>query len=586
MPPTKTGKPVTVLFKEYTTKPLNLFSLIEKITDEEINLLTELDYLNRELMYNNNQCLFCKAHLSSRARLRDHYKKYHTDKQVECSKCSEKFFNNAFLYYHIINDHLLYPTEGKKLTGVCFICKTNKPITSKDRITRHYKEQHFAKKKLICDECVKTKGHSATFMNESNLKEHMKLHEETQKILYCPFIKKGQKCQKYEGSPYSKTYDLHMLKVHMVINPKRTLYKCDDCSFMHYDSNKYDVHYKRMHTDELVYFCKDKKCKADKKGFRSMEQFIQHNIEYHNFVRKLFYCEHSDCAELDGFTTKQSLQRHMKSEHPTGYETWKYNCELKLDNGDTCTYHTDRKQHINIHLQYTHDVGGNFCDFCLEEHYSSYPYTDVKGKHNICKKCYHKITGFGSRHEDIMSTYLDTKPIKKYLVGSNDALKMIKALKHTCTSSTYRPDKMYIVGDMAIIVECDERSHSGSVSYQCDEKRISDISSELKDYKLVVLRWNPDSYKPHTGYTKYSSAKRLEILCDMIEKVIRNPPMQFISIHYMFYNRESQLIARHYPISFIDDVKDFDNCYKASIGFKPIMDVDKPKKVKLRIKKK
>jgi hypothetical protein len=99
--------------------------------------------------------------------------------------------------------------------------------------------------------------------------------------------------------------------------------------------------------------------------------------------------------------------------------------------------------------------------------------------------------------------------------------------------------------DIALWIECDENQHT-SVSYMCDEKRISDCYDEFDGKQLIVIRWNPDKYIPDEG-TKLNFGKRLTLLKEQILKVIKSPPDNKIFIYYMFYDDDNPLLSKNLP---------------------------------------
>ena len=160
---------------------------------------------------------------------------------------------------------------------------------------------------------------------------------------------------------------------------------------------------------------------------------------------------------------------------------------------DECDFKCKNNSHLKEHKEFVHDIGKHKCDFCLNHRNSHIEYEDSnKVKSSICRKCYQKVTGKKSRAEKIWSDYLDEHFGTEYLLGSDKSLKSMGG----CTLK--RPDKLYASPDTIFLCECDEHQHLyENGTYQCDEKRITDIyNTNFVTKQMIVIRWNPDSYKP------------------------------------------------------------------------------------------
>lgn len=58
--------------------------------------------------------------------------------------------------------------------------------------------------------------------------------------------------------------------------------------------------------------------------------------------------------------------------------------------------------------------------------------------------------------------------------------------------SKRRPDLLLDLGYQIIIIEIDENQHIG---YSCENKRLMEISQDLRHRPIVFIRFNPDDYK-------------------------------------------------------------------------------------------
>ena len=108
-----------------------------------------------------------------------------------------------------------------------------------------------------------------------------------------------------------------------------------------------------------------------------------------------------------------------------------------------------------------------------------------------------------------------------------------------------------------IQIEIDEHQHGWkSGSYDCDEKRISDIYDEFGDNvpdHYVVIRLNPDGYSNKSSDRNAVFKKRLKHLLYIIEQVRKTPPPNRISIIYMYYDTDNHRLAKNIPKYLVDD---------------------------------
>jgi hypothetical protein len=136
--------------------------------------------------------------------------------------------------------------------------------------------------------------------------------------------------------------------------------------------------------------------------------------------------------------------------------------------------------------------------------------------------------------------------------GTNYLISSDKALSTIGGCGKYRPDKLYTGLGVALIVEFDEHQHTG-FNYSCDERRISEIFDDLGTdmTSLRVIRFNPDSYKG----PRVELADRYRACITLMKRLMVTPPSdQPITIHYLYYNKDSETICKNMPVSFEDGI--------------------------------
>lgn len=262
---------------------------------------------------------------------------------------------------------------------------------------------------------------------------------------------------------------------------------------------------------------------------------------------KTFECEEENCKYK--CKSNNHLKRHLWLVHDIGdgkrFPCKEENCEFK------CKSNSDLKRHLsNIH-----DIGDEQCDICIKNVFKLTKYFDSKTKtnQNICRKCYNKVTGKNTRIEKDWSDYTDKHLGIEYLLGSD------KSLKYLGGCQLYRPDKLYVGLHMVEVDECDEHQHISLNDYSCDEKRLSDIYEEngICGKTMVVIRWNPDTYKVSDGNKRKTRKERLEMFVKLKKHLRKNTPDEKIHIYYMFYDIDNPLISKNIPNTMIYEESDF-----------------------------
>lgn len=210
----------------------------------------------------------------------------------------------------------------------------------------------------------------------------------------------------------------------------------------------------------------------------------------------------------------------------------------------SCNYQSKRKGDLKKHLEHIHDIGSHFCDFCKQQRNSHIPYE----KYYICKNCYNKVTGKNSRIEKVWSDYID-KHLGTEFLSSND-----KSLKSQGGCSLKRPDKLYIGLDRVEVDECDENQHKyNNGSYKCEEDRLMEIYDEsgVMGKQMIVIRWNPHSYKHPNGKKCKTQKERLKQFLELKQSLRKNPPEDKIHVYYMFYDQDNEHIVKNLPYTMI-----------------------------------
>ena len=356
----------------------------------------------------------------------------------------------------------------------------------------------------------------------TNLKTHnARKHGIITTLYYC----------KYDDCNYIFK-DKSILIRHKSFKHEEKTYTCGECSqIIKGDKSNLKRHIKDQHTSNF----KKHICKYCKHIFKNKSNLDEHLSNIHDIGVIWYSCTESDCNFKS--KSKSTITKHLNNTHELNV-TW-HECQE-----NECNYQSKQKHHLRRHLEQMHDIGDYRCDFCFQNRNSHIPYKE----HCICRDCFNKITGKHSRIEYIWSDYVDQELGIEYLLSSD------KSLKSQGGCSLRRPDKLYVGVDRVEIDECDEYQHSyNNGNYSCEEERLMEIydEPEIIGKQMIVIRWNPHSYKKTDTKLYKSLDDRLKQFVDLKRKLRKNPPKDKIHVYYMFYDLNNPHVVKNIPHTMI-----------------------------------
>lgn len=464
--------------------------------------------------------------------------------------CESKFKRKQQLDVHKVNAHNIgvkwFPCDFKDSEGnVCA-----EKFKSNNTLKRHYTNMHDVNRELFSCDFKDAEGIQCDYKTKLhyNLKDHKANSHDIDVVWhYC-----DQKNDKDENCDYKCKTSTH-LREHKAVKHEIKLkeYFCDQkdiknvnemCKFKARSAKDVKRHKMRIHKIDPVYKYCEEKINGEKCDYKYLvsSQLKQHILHIHTKATDIpyFNCDDEKCDYKA--KTKDALKKHFNRNHNPDVK-W-ISCDQK-----DCKSKFIANAELKNHLESIHDIGDHKCELCIKNHNSQIKWKDplTKKELKICKACFKKATGANSRKELVMSEYLDTmEQIRPFLVGSDVSFKSIGGC------SLKRPDKLYMSPDLVLWIECDEFQHKHTnAEYTCDEKRISDSYDEFSGKKLVVIRWNPDSYKSDTAKVLFKD--RLKSLKDLVLSIIETPPTELIYIYYMYYDIDNDLISRNIPYKLI-----------------------------------
>jgi hypothetical protein len=316
-------------------------------------------------------------------------------------------------------------------------------------------------------------------------------------------------------------------------NNTKTLHRCPDCNYVtsHNTHLKYHL---RIHSNDRPFHCN----LCDLK-FTVKSTLTRHIKDVH-LKEKKFQCELCEFS----CSRKGDLDAHIRGAH-SGIKP--FLCGL-------CSFKSVKSSNLLRHRRNVHDIGDIQCQLCQYKVASIQNYS-VVGEIDlqICRSCYKKNTGYGSRIE---------KHVIEYVQKSLPNLKMTSQNQRLIdTEGRYRPDVFWSLPNVSLFLEVDEHQHTRGVDYKCDERRMGAIQAARPLIPAVFIRFNTDSYKTTDGSQPLLLEHRLIRLADQIKEVVTafekddSLPSYLqvktagLIVLYMYYTRENKVCVRSPEVS-------------------------------------
>ncbi|KAL3274538.1 hypothetical protein HHI36_015920 [Cryptolaemus montrouzieri] len=344
----------------------------------------------------DHTCKICTKYCSTPEELKKHISKLHSKKRqkVNCQLCGKVFKTEQLLSCHLkVHTELKFPCEFcqriypslyrlKKHVGRAHIpnvCECKKVFYDRAEFTKHNKEFHKTEDSTVCKYCNKEfdkvknlaehvrlqhKGNGKVnkcsicekeFINQSLLRNHIKIHEKSFK---CEF------CDKIFGSRYN-------LQIHLVVHTKERKHKCEICG-NHYGTKTALKNHQYVHSEERNYTCP-----ICSKKFKSNHRLYAHKFSHE--TEKKYECEICHAR----FTVKQYLNFHMKK-HSDVKPFECQPCQRRFKHKRSYDKHCLLERHYKALKTWQSQFR---CDHCDEELYSEEALIQhVADEHDILKQ--------------------------------------------------------------------------------------------------------------------------------------------------------------------------------------------------------
>lgn len=196
------------------------------------------------------------------------------------------------------------------------------------------------------------------------------------------------------------------------------------------------------------------------------------------------------------------------------------------------------------------DVKNKSCEVCNV--------ISVRGK-KVCNRC-NPTKKRGEKEKEVFIHLLKKYGTDFTVINDRQNSDII-----ACSGRKYKPDILMDCGLFFIDVEIDEYQHnhesyhSDDTAYfnYCEDIRMINIAQSLtvsyEGLPTVFIRYNPDRFKKDGETIRFYRKKRLEKLDGLIEKLLKIPPKNPITVYKMFYDiseGENQYI-NEYKIPYI-----------------------------------
>ena len=243
--------------------------------------------------------------------------------------------------------------------------------------------------------------------------------------------------------------------------------------------------------------------RGDKTGTYCATCYHKH-YSHLDLVRCRNPCQFEGCKETD---VKFGYMPGNKRTHCITHKGDRVNVSEKLKTKDTKEMDTE-----------TAEIVKKKCNIC-----------DLSNTDYTCKSCSKELNS--RRPEDIVKNHL-IKTIRMPF-ASHD-----KIIDAVCTSE--RPDFYYDCGTHSVIIEVDEKQHRDK-KYKCECTRMSRLYSTIGMKEMVLIRFNPHSFKVEGEKQTVGPEERLKVLSDMVTKSIeRKPPSNLFMIQLFYDGRDVQ----------------------------------------------
>lgn len=308
--------------------------------------------------------------------------------------------------------------------------------------------------------------------------------------------------------------------------------KQPNCNYKAKRTSDINKHLINKHSIGVIWkYCTEPNC--DYKA-KHNQQLKEHKAYKHSIGVNWVYCDQPKC-DYKG-KKKNDVKLHKLYVHSIGVK-W-----IECKEPD-CEYKGKKQGDIKQHLSHFHDIGDKQCQFCVKNVFNLTTYHDPKTQKTceICRKCYRKCTGYKTRVEQEMVEYLSANELIKPYIVSKD--KIIRGEK---CNTRRRPDlHISSTNKLHLISECDEYGHDGYIK-SCEQGRIDEILDELPEGRVIIIRWNPDSFKIKGKRVQVSRKIRLKKLADLIIKLSAKTDWkdtENIMVYYMFYSDDSEMLC-------------------------------------------
>jgi hypothetical protein len=502
----------------------------------------------------------------------------------KCHKCSKLFKTKDSLRQHLTTTH----SNMRK-----YICDQPNCSYSGKRngdLTTHKWQVHTIGngKYYPCNMC-EYKPKSKSDLNKHLLQKHNIGIKKMYSCNICKFTCK-----------VSNHYNRHMWVAHDIGNGK--IYKCETCPFQTKDKCDHKRHRWDVHDlgNGSLYYCNE--CTHKTKSKCSLKTHILNKHEFEN--KTILYCTQNDCyfkTKYKGVLTqhlwclhdigkqeifkctecshtskiKGNIKSHMWKIHDIGTgELFKcsvceYTCKAKGDikehewtvhnkgNGKYfkcivkgCKQIFKKNSRLTVHMSHVHDIGKYQCQYCIKNVFKLNNYKDpiTNTTSKICRKCYNKATGFTTSKEKQMVEHLKkNEQIEPYIVLED------RILKHNKCNTKRRPDLLISEpNNLHFIVECSENQHK-HYNPSCESGRIDELADEFTNGRIIVIHWNPDTYKVEKGTKLKTRQKRLKQLENLILELSNKKWTindDYIQVHYMYYDPDNPTITNRFKKHF------------------------------------
>lgn len=281
----------------------------------------------------------------------------------------------------------------------------------------------------------------------------------------------------------------------------------------------YEQEIKQLYKECKIEGCNERARKESEEGKHDIAYCYKHGKELNDNSKKK--------CQFEGGCKKEATHNYKEIREPILCKDHKQD-NMRSKKNICCNY---KDCIIDGNFSLNKDDKERYC----KDHKSDNMYHYIS---EICKNC----NKFLERNESTECSncnptiYLNSKEeqVRKLLINNNIEFEYNKGIKGTNNNNPLKPDFKINCENYYIIIEVDENQHK-RYKDEYEINRIKKIREKL-DKNIIILRFNPDSFKVNNKLNQIHFEDRLKFLLSIIKELINEQNTSYIELYKMYYD--------------------------------------------------